>query len=164
MRGIYLFVSGILVGLLIQAAIAQSGGQNNNPGVIMLNHVGIAVNDMEESLAFYTETMGYEEAFSISNAEGEVGLAYLRVSENTFVELGRANENTPAGLSHFGVQVADVEAVKAMYEGRGTSPTDIRSGRTNALLSDIFDPQGVRIELSEYPPESLQGQALAGEQ
>ena len=163
MRGIYLFVSGILVGLLIQAAIAQSGGQNNNPGVIMLNHVGIAVNDMEESLAFYTETMGYEEAFSISNAEGEVGLAYLRVSENTFVELGRANENTPAGLSHFGVQVADVEAVKAMYEGRGVSPTDIRSGRTNALLSDIFDPQGVRIELSEYPPESLQGQALAGE-
>ena len=163
MRGIYLFISGILVGLLIQAAIAQSGGQNNNPGVIMLNHVGIAVNDMEESLAFYTETMGYEEAFSISNAEGEVGLAYLRVSENTFVELGRANENTPAGLSHFGVQVADVEAVKAMYEGRGVSPTDIRSGRTNALLSDIFDPQGVRIELSEYPPESLQGQALAGE-
>ena len=163
MRGIYLFISGILVGLLIQAAIAQSRGQNDNPGVIMLNHVGIAVNDMEESLAFYTETMGYEEAFSISNAEGEVGLAYLRVSENTFVELGRANENTPAGLSHFGVQVADVEAVKAMYEGRGVSPTDIRSGRTNALLSDIFDPQGVRIELSEYPPESLQGQALAGE-
>ena len=163
MRGTYLFVSGILVGLLIQAAIAQSGGQNDNPGVIMLNHVGIAVNDMDESLAFYTETMGYEEAFSISNAGGEVGLAYLRVSENTFVELGRASENTPAGLSHFGVQVADVEAVKAMYEGRGVSPTDIRSGRTNALLSDIFDPQGVRIELSEYPPESLQGQALAGE-
>ena len=163
MRGIYLFVSGILVGLLIQAAIAQSGGQNNNPDVIMLNHVGIAVNDMEESLAFYTETMGYEEAFSLSNAEGEVGLAYLRVSENTFVELGRASENTMAGLSHFGVQVADVEAVKAMYEGRGASPTDIRSGRTNALLSNIFDPQGVRIELSEYPPESLQGQALAGE-
>jgi len=157
MRGIFIFIGGALVGLVIQAAIAQ----NNNPGVIMLNHVGIAVDDMEESLAFYTETMGFEEAFSLTNAEGEVGLAYLRVSENTFVELGRANENTPAGLSHFGVQVADVEAVKAMYEGRGASPTDTRSGRTNAVLSDIFDPQRVRIELSEYPPESLQGQALA---
>jgi catechol 2,3-dioxygenase-like lactoylglutathione lyase family enzyme len=159
MRGIFIFIGGALVGLVIQAAIAQ----NNNPGVIMLNHVGIAVDDMEESLAFYTETMGFEEAFSLTNAEGEVGLAYLRVSENTFVELGRANENTPAGLSHFGVQVADVEAVRAMYEGRGASPTDTRSGRTNAILSDIFDPQGVRIELSEYPPESLQGQALAGQ-
>jgi catechol 2,3-dioxygenase-like lactoylglutathione lyase family enzyme len=157
MRGIFIFIGGALVGLVIQAAIAQ----NNNPDVIMLNHVGIAVDDMEESLAFYTETMGFEEAFSLTNAEGEVGLAYLRVSENTFVELGRANENTPAGLSHFGVQVADVEAVRAMYEGRGASPTDTRSGRTNAILSNIFDPQGVRIELSEYPPESLQGQALA---
>ncbi len=159
MRGIFIFIGGALVGLVIQAAIAQ----NNNPGVIMLNHVGIAVDDMEESLAFYTETMGFKEAFSLTNAEGEVGLAYLRVSENTFVELGRANENTPAGLSHFGVQVADVETVRAMYEGRGANPTDTRSGRTNAILSDIFDPQGVRIELSEYPPESLQGQALAGQ-
>ena len=163
MRSIMLFLSGALVATLIQTAIAQSQGQNNNPGVIMLNHVGIAVDDMDESYAFYTETMGYEEAFALRNTDGEIGLAYLRVSENTFVELGRANENTPAGLSHFGVQVADVEAVKAMYEGRGASPTDTRSGRTNAILSDIFDPQGVRIELSEYPPESLQGQALAGQ-
>jgi len=159
MRGLILFVSGALVALLIQTAIAQ----NNNPGVIQLNHVGIAVADMDESLAFYTETMGYEEAFRLSNDAGEPGLVYLRVSENTFVELGRANENTPPGLSHFGIQVADVEAVKAMYEGRGATPTDTRSGRTNAILSDIFDPQGVRIELSEYPPESLQGQALAGQ-
>lgn len=159
MRGSIYFVSGAVVALLIQTAIAQ----NSNPGVVMLNHVGIAVENMDESYAFYTETMGYEEAFALRNAEGEIGLAYLRVSENTFVELGNANENTPAGLSHFGVQVADVEAVKAMYEGRGLSPTDVRSGRTNALLSDIFDPQGVRIELSEYPPESLQGQALAGQ-
>ena len=163
MRSFSLFVSGAVVALLIQTAISQVWAQNNNPGVIMLNHVGIAVDDMDESLAFYTETMGFEEAFSLTNAEGEVGLAYLRVSENTFVELGRANENTPAGLSHFGVQVADVEAVKAMYEGRGATPTDTRSGRTDAILSDIFDPQGVRIELSEYPPESMQGQAMAGQ-
>ena len=88
---------------------------------------------------------------------------YLRVSENTFVELTRANDNSPPGLSHFGIQIEDMEAVRAMYEGRGAEPTEIRRGRTQAILSDIFDPQGVRIELSEYPPESLQGQALAGE-
>ena len=158
MRNIFILSGGALIALLIQAAIAQ-----NNPGVIMLNHVGIAVDNMDESLTFYTETMGFEEAFSITNAEGQVGLAYLRVSENTFVELSRANENTTPGLSHFGVQVTDIETVKAMYESRGASPTDTRSGRTNAILSDIFDPQGVRIELSEYPPESLQGQALAGQ-
>ena len=57
----------------------------------------------------------------------------------------------------------NMEAVKEMYRGRGAEPTETRRGSTNAVLSNIFDPQGVRIELSEYPPDSLQGQALAGE-
>jgi lactoylglutathione lyase len=158
MRGSSLFVCGALVGILIQTAIAQS----NNPGVLQLNHVGVAVEDLDESLAFYTETLGFEEAFRVTNDEGQVGLAYLRVSDSTFVELAPANEDRPAGLTHFGIQVDDIEAVKAMYESRGASPTDIFTGFTKARLSNIVDPQGVQIELSEYPPESLQGQALAG--
>jgi catechol 2,3-dioxygenase-like lactoylglutathione lyase family enzyme len=159
MRGLLFFVSGAVVALLIQTAIAQ----NHNPGVIQLNHVGIAVDDMDESLAFYTETMGFEEAFRVTNDEGRVGLAYLRVSETTYVELQPANENRPAGLNHFGIQVEGMEAVKAMYEGRGASPGETRRGSTQAILSNILDPQGVRIELSEYPSDSLQGKALAGE-
>lgn len=158
MRGLAIFFGGALAAFLIQTAIAQM-----NPGVIQLNHVGIAVNDMDESIEFYTDTMGYEETFRVTNDAGEPFLVYLRVSESTFVELGRANDNTPAGLSHFGVQVEGMDAVKAMYERRGAEPSDIRRGSTKAILSNIFDPQGVRIELSEYPPDSLQGQALAGE-
>jgi hypothetical protein len=85
------------------------------------------------------------------------------VSETTFLELNPANENRPAGLTHFGIQVEGMESVKAMFEARGASPTETRRGSTMAILSNITDPQGVRIELSEYPPDSLQGQALAGE-
>ena len=158
MRGLTIFSSGALAAFLIQAAFAQM-----NPGVIQLNHVGVAVADMDESIAFYTETMGYEEAFRVTNDADEPFLVYLRVSESTFVELTRANENTQPGLSHFGVQVSDMESVKAMYEGRGAEPSETRRGSTQAILSNIFDPQGVRIELSEYPPDSLQGQALAGD-
>jgi catechol 2,3-dioxygenase-like lactoylglutathione lyase family enzyme len=159
MRALLIFVSGAVVALLIQTAIAQ----NSSHGVIQLNHVGIAVENMDESLAFYTETMGFEEAFRVTNDEGQVGLAYLRVSETTFVELQPANESRPAGLNHFGIQVEGMEAVKAMFEGRGASPGETRRGSTQAILSNILDPQGVRIELSEYPLDSLQGKALAGE-
>ena len=158
MRGLTFFSSGALVAILIKTAIAQM-----NPGVIQLNHVGIAVADMDESIAFYTETMGYEEAFRVTNDADEPFLVYLRVSETTFVELTRANENSAPGLNHFGIQVADMESVRAMYEERGAEPTETRRGSTQAILSNIFDPQGVRIELSEYPPDSMQGQALAGE-
>jgi catechol 2,3-dioxygenase-like lactoylglutathione lyase family enzyme len=159
MRGLLLFVCGTLVGVLIRTAIAQS----NNPGVLRLNHVGVAVSDLDESLAFYTQTLGFKEAFRVTDEEGQVALAYLRVSNNTFVELAPATKDQPAGLTHFGIQVDDVRAVKAMYEGRGASLTDIFTGSTKAILSNIVDPQGVQIELSEYPPKSLPGQALAGQ-
>ena len=160
MRGIIIFVCGALVGLLIETDRAQ----NNIPGVIMLNHVGIAVDDMDESVAFYTETMGFEETFSLENADGQTSLTYLRVGENTFLELNPANEYLPAGLTHIGIQVEGMDSVKAMYEGRGASPTETRTSlSTQAILSYITDPQGVPIELSEYPPDSAQGKVLAGE-
>ena len=61
MRALLIFVLGALAGQLIET----NTGQNNGPGIIRLNHVGIAVNDMDESAAFYSETMGFERTFSL---------------------------------------------------------------------------------------------------
>ena len=163
MRGFYLFVSGALVGLLIQTAVAQVGAQNQNPGVNQLNHVGIAVEDLDAAVTFYTETMGFQESFRVTNDAGQVGLVYLRVSDDTFVEIQSANENRPVGISHFGIHVADRDDAMAMFSGRGATPTNTRIGLTEAVIADIFDPDGIRIEISEYPAASLQGKALAGE-
>ncbi len=160
MRALFIFVLGALAGQLIET----NTGQNNGPGVILLNHVGIAVDDMDESAAFYTETMGFEKTFSLENAEGQMTLMHLKVSEDTFLELNPANEYLPAGLTHFGIQVEGMEFVKAMYEGRGANPTETRTSGSQAIFSYIVDPQGVPIELSEYPPESALGRVLAGEE
>jgi catechol 2,3-dioxygenase-like lactoylglutathione lyase family enzyme len=159
MRGTLIFVLGALAGLLLDPNIAQ----NDTSGVIKLDHVGIAVDDMDESVAFYTETMGFEKTFSLASVEGEMGLMYLRVGENTFLELTPASEYVPAGLTHIGIQVEGMESVKAMVEGRGATPTETRRSSSQAILSYINDPQGIPIELSEYPPDSAQGRALAGE-
>jgi hypothetical protein len=39
---------------------------------------------------------------------------------------------------------------------------DIRTGFTKAPLTNVIDPNGVRLELLEYPPESLQRKAIDG--
>ena len=158
MRSLLLVIFGTVVGVLIHTAMAQS----NNSGVLQLNHVGLAVDDFDESLAFYTGTLGFEEAFRVNDDAGNLRLAYLRVSDRTFIELAPATAEQPAGLTHFGIQVADVEAVAAMFQSRGAHPGTVFTGFTNAILSFMPDPQGVQIELSEYPPDSLPGRALAG--
>jgi catechol 2,3-dioxygenase-like lactoylglutathione lyase family enzyme len=159
MRGTLIFVLGALAGLLLDPNIAE----NDNSGVVTLNHVGIAVDDMDESAAFYTETMGFEQTFGLENAEGQTTLLHLRISEDTFLELNPANDYLPPGLTHIGLQVEDMESVKAMYEVRGANPTETRTSGSQAIFSYIVDPQGIPIELSEYPPDSAEERALTGE-
>ncbi len=156
MRGLYLFVAGILVGLAVQMAIAQ----NHNRGIVGLNHVAISVPNLHEAVTYYTETMGFPEAFRIVDETGQPALVYVQVSGNTFVELQPANAQRPPGINHFGVQVENMAEATATFRERGANVTETRVGSTKAILSNISDPSGVRIELLELPTESLTGQAI----
>ena len=51
-------------------------------------------------------------------------------------------------------------AATAMFKERGAKVDPIRVSPTKAILSNITDPNGVRIELSELPPESQHRQAM----
>ena len=67
MRGAMLFATGLITGLAVYVAIAQSAGT----GVSMMNHVGINVPDIEEAVTYYTQKMGYREAFRANDANGK---------------------------------------------------------------------------------------------
>lgn len=156
MRGLYLFIGGILVGLAVQMAVAQ----NQNRDIVGVNHVGISVENLDEAIAYYTETLGFPEAFRVVNDAGQIALVYVQVSRNTFVELQPANAQRPPGINHFGVQVEDMNAVTEMFKQRGADVSEIRLSSTKAILSNVIDLNGVRMELSELPPESLHRQAM----
>lgn len=156
MRSFSLFVTGIVVGSLVQIAIAQ----NRGGGILGLNHVGIAVPDLDAAIEYYTETMGFPEAFRVVNDAGQTVLVYVQISRDTFVELQTANDNRPPGLTHLGIEVEDMTAATGMFSGRGADVSDPRSGSTNAILANVTDLNGIRIELSEYPAGSLQRDAI----
>lgn len=157
MRGLYLFFAGILFAVAVQVAIAQS----QNRGIVRMNHVGISTPDIEGTIAYYTETMGFPEAFRVTNDSGQIALVYVQVSENSFLELQPSNDERPPGLSHFGVVVEDIDSAIAMWRERGVEVQDSRVSGTKAVLSNIFDANGVRMELLELPSESEHAQAEA---
>ncbi len=156
MRGLYLFIGGVLVGLAVQMATAQ----NQNRDIVGVNHVGISVENLDEAITYYTETLGFPEAFRVVNDEGQIALVYVQVSQNTFVELQPANPQRPPGINHFGVHVENMAAVTEMFKERGAEVTEIRLSSTNAVLSNVIDLNGIRMELAELPPESLHRQAM----
>jgi catechol 2,3-dioxygenase-like lactoylglutathione lyase family enzyme len=160
MRGLAIFVAGAIVGAIaVHTALAQTQNLSPNHGIVALNHVGINVPDIEKAVAYYTKTMGFPEAFRLTNAQGQVQLVYVQVSQNTFIELQPAN-GRPVGVSHFGLHVENMKGAVAMFKQRGADVGEVNVSGTKAILSNITAPDGIRIELAELPPESLHRQAM----
>jgi catechol 2,3-dioxygenase-like lactoylglutathione lyase family enzyme len=151
------FAAGIAVGsFLLQPGRAQS---NTMPGV-RLNHVGIYVKDFDESMRFYTQTMGFHEAFTIKDAAGKPVLAYLQITRDTFLELAPATAERPVGLSHIGIWPEDLSATVAALRQRGVMVADPRTGSTKTSITNVIDPNGVRLELVDFLAGSLPKKAI----
>jgi catechol 2,3-dioxygenase-like lactoylglutathione lyase family enzyme len=156
MRGIVLFLTGIVVGLAVQTGVAQKRTD------VYINHVGVAVPSVPDALAFYTQKMGFREAFRQTDKDGKLVSAYVQVSKNTFIELQEANAQRPAGVNHFGMAVDSVEDAVKMFRAGGATASDpgAPSAFSHARLAGVTDLNGVRIELAELTPDSLQRKAM----
>src|SRR6202451_2736896 len=129
--GFTLFAAGIVAGIfLMQPGLDQ---QNQNP-VLRLNHVGIFVKDYDESMRFYTQTMGFKEAFTIKDPNGKPVLAYLQITQDTFLELAPATAERPVGLSHIGIWPEDLTVTIAALREHGVQVNDPRTGSTKTSI------------------------------
>jgi len=156
MRGAMLFAAGIFAGLAVSVGMAQ----NTNSNVVMMNHVAINVPDIPEAVTYYTEKMGYREAFRLDDDNGQPRLVYMHISKDTFLELQQANAERPAGVTHYGLHVENVADAVAAFRSNGVMVSDPNTSTTEAILANITDPYMGRIELAELPPESLHYQAI----
>jgi catechol 2,3-dioxygenase-like lactoylglutathione lyase family enzyme len=150
---------GFVVGLLVGTAVAGVAQENRIAGLKGLNHIALTVEHFDDAMAFYTQKMGFKEAFTARNDNGEPILAYLHVSRNTFIEL-IPSRGRPGGFSHVGLEVEDIKAAINSLRQRGLSVEDPRVGGSKSLVAFTTDPNGVRIELTELAPPSLTRQAI----
>jgi catechol 2,3-dioxygenase-like lactoylglutathione lyase family enzyme len=157
MRTALVFVAGILVGLAAHVVSAQGP----NDGIAGMNHVGISVPDMEAAVAFYTQKMGFKEAFRTRNEQGQTQLVFIQTNRNTFIELGQASAQRPAGFTHVGIHVESMPQAVKLYQSRGLMVSEPRlSVPVGSTQANITDLNGLRVELTELPPNSLQRKAM----
>jgi catechol 2,3-dioxygenase-like lactoylglutathione lyase family enzyme len=152
------FLFGLLLGSVLVPGQAQElrlAGEN------YVNHVALAVENFDEAFAFYTQKMGFREAFTVRDENGRPTLAYVQVNRNTFIELQQANANRRPGLNHFGLHVENLRATVATLKQRGVTVEEPRSRPDDSSVANATDPGGIRIEMFEFGPQSPQGKAIA---
>jgi len=98
-----------------------------------INHIGIAVKSLEESLPFYRDNLGMSFAGIEEVAEQKVRVAMLQVGESKIELLEPTSDDSPVakfmekngpGIHHLAYEVEDIEAAIAKLMGEGARMID----------------------------------------
>lgn len=155
--GITLFAAGMIAGIVMMQPGAAQPSQSLG---LRLNHVGIYAKDYEESMRFYTKVLGLREAFTIKDNNGKPTLTYLQITRDTFLEVAPATGDRTPGLSHIGIWPENLNATVAGLRERGVTVADPRTGSTKTSITNVTDPNGIRLELLDFLPDSLPRKAM----
>ncbi len=129
---------------------------------IRLEHIAIAVEDLEAAVALYSAILGHEEAGREEVASEGVRIAFFEAGESRIELLEAMTEDSVVGrflarrgpgLHHIALEVADIDAALARcktagLETIGEAPRVGAGGRRVAFLRP-GSTGGVLVELSE---------------
>jgi methylmalonyl-CoA/ethylmalonyl-CoA epimerase len=136
---------------------------------IAIDHVGIAVPDLDEAIAFYTEKFGMKVAHEETNEEQGVREAMVAVGDtDSFIQLlaplspdttiGKFLAKSGPGLQQLAYRVTDIDAVCAILRERGLRLLyDVpKRGTSDSRVNFIHpkDAGGVLVELVEPNPHA----------
>lgn len=131
-----------------------------------IDHVSLNVQDMEASLTFYGDVLGFRRLETVP-MDGGLSITYFEVPGGARLELFDYGGPGPAvqrqerevGLRHLAFAVDDVDAGEKMLRERGVAialpATNIPSLGARVML--FVDPNGVTLEL-------CQAMSIAGEE
>jgi lactoylglutathione lyase len=134
--------------------------------VTCLTHVAIRVKDIDRSLDFYVNKLGFKEMLRLIR-DDKLWLVYLRITDTQYLEVfpdgegDRAPEREVVGYNHICLEVPDIEQSVRELEALG-----IPLIRPKILAADgnwqtwIEDPDGHRIELMQMAEDGMQVQAI----
>lgn len=129
---------------------------------IVIDHIGIAVNSIEESLKFWQEGLGIECHGVEEVADQKVKTAFLPIKESEIELLEGTSPESPVakfiekkgeGIHHIAIRVENLEAAIEEMKAKGFKMIDEtpRKGAGGALIAFVHPKSagGVLLELSQ---------------
>jgi len=136
-------------------------------GISQIAHWALKVSDVERSLAFYRDTLGFPEMMRLHHDDGSLFLIYLRVTDQQFLEIfpegagAMAPDENANAINHICLQVANIAATAEALHKAGVSLfREPKLGVDGNNQCWIKDPDGNRIEFMEMLPGNMQDAAI----
>ncbi len=120
------------------------------------HHMGVYCNDIDESIGFYTDILGFRHLFSTETMEGDkpLKMAWVKSDDGMIIELLEQEDKSTIEaanncLNHFAVRVTDMDEIVGVLNAHGIA---IEAGPFDALCpfdrplddkdSDVFTVYG----------------------
>ena len=133
-----------------------------------INHIAIAVSNLEEAAKFYQTVMGLTLSGIEVVAAQKTKVGFFKIGESNIELVQPAEPDSPLvkfletkgqGIHHICLEVDDVEAEVRSYLEKGATMVDQkpRPGAHNTKVAFVHPKSsgGVLIELCEYPKKDL---------
>jgi catechol 2,3-dioxygenase-like lactoylglutathione lyase family enzyme len=121
-----------------------------------INHKAFHVADMERSLDFYCNKLGFKKAFELNQPSGEPWIVYVKVADGCFIELfyGGA-EGDRDRAEHICFEVDDIRETADQLKKKGVHlAEEISQGMALNYQFWVIDPDGNWLEFMEMHPDS----------
>ena len=131
------------------------------PRLLGIAHLAVFVSNPAAARSFYQELLGFEESFTLPAAASSPARTFVKINDKQSIELIDASTTATAGegqLDHVALYTADAERMRRYLASRGVQvPEATAIGPTGDRTFAVIDPDGHRIELVEYQPNSRTG-------
>ncbi|MGA2797857.1 MAG: VOC family protein, partial [Thermoguttaceae bacterium] len=144
--------AGVL-GLGIVMGVQARGEER--PGILGISHVSVKVSDMEKSVAFYRDFLGFAEEYRLNNLkDGSLSMVVFKVNDDQCIQLTPGLKEGEDRLNHVAFKVADAEAWRAYLAKQGIkTPAKVGHGQHKNANFSVKDPDKFTIEFTEDTPE-----------
>ena len=140
--------------MLFPTLLTAFAAEPVRPRILGVAHIALFASDYEKSKAFYRDFLGFEEPYSLTNADGTPSMTFFKINEKQYIELFPEKTAKSDRLNHISIETDDAEAMRVYLASRGIAvPEKVGKGRIRNSNFNIKDPEGHTVEIVQYEPD-----------
>jgi catechol 2,3-dioxygenase-like lactoylglutathione lyase family enzyme len=139
---------------LVKGSLPVAG--QNVPPFLGISHIAVKATDVEKSVAFYRDFLGFVEQGRLNHLDdGSLQLVFMKVSDTQWIEIfdGKRYEMSDR-IHQISFRVNDAEEMRVYLEKKGIRvPARVNRGQIRNFGFTVKDPHNYNIEIQQYTPE-----------
>ncbi len=137
--------------IALTACLCLASSQEvKRPRITGVAHIGLMAQDINQSRAFYTGVLGWQEPYSLKNPD----IAFFKINDRQYVELVSEDKPATDRLTHIALETDDAAGMLKYLASQGVKvPDRVTKDRIGNTSFTVTDPDKHTVEFVQYEPD-----------